>query len=207
MTSPLDTLLSELSIGASQTALPPRLVRRADGTCEEAVRANSPEAFTVGDPDTLFGASPAYYTIKKEQPEHRLMLWLRLRGHKPAEIANLLKTTTATVRRVETQLWYQTAFTKLSSEIGKDAVENFLEGEVQNSCQTLVTLRDNAESEAVRLASAQAIIDRVKGKAVARTEVKSTGDMNVTVFDAAKLSEELARNAQALKSLGIGGKN
>jgi len=155
--------------------------------------------------DTLFGQSKSYREFKKEKPEHRLMLWHRLNGLSVKEIALAMGYTPNAVREVCNQPWFREAFARLSTEIGKDVVTTYLEGEVQNSLETLVKLRDGAESEAVRLAATNSILDRIRGKPVAKTEMKVTGDHQHTiVHDAAKLLDEERRLAEQLRSRGIG---
>lgn len=208
MTQDLDALLSSLQVPKEDpqaSALPRRLVRSADNTISPARSATSPLAtITSSNPDMLFGASPAYQTIKKEQPEHRIILWLRLRAHSVKEIAALVNYSESQVRQVCAQPWFLDAFCRLSSEVGKDAVETMLEGEVVPSINRLVQLRDNAESDAVRRQAAVDILDRIRGKPTQKIETKSSGSMQVTVFDAAALLEESKRNAEILRSRGIG---
>lgn len=208
MTQDLDTLLSSFQVAApspEQAALPQRLVRHADGTTSIAPRAASPAATIPStNPDTLFGASPAYQTIKKEQPEHRIILWLRLRAHSVKQIAALVNYSESQVRQICAQPWFIDAFCRLSTEVGKDAVETMLEGEVIPSINRLVQLRDNAESDAVKRQAAVDILDRIRGKPTQKIETKSSGSLAVTVFDAAKLVEESKRNAEILRSRGIG---
>ena len=208
MTEDLDTLLGSLQkpvADEATSALPRRLVRSADGTISPARSASSPvQVIPSTNPDMLFGASPAYQTIKKEQPEHRIILWLRLRAHSVKEIAALVNYGESQVRQVCAQPWFLDAFCRLSSEVGKDAVDTMLEGEVVPSINRLVQLRDNAESDAVRRQAAVDILDRIRGKPTQKIETKSTGSMQVTVFDAAKLMEESKRNQEILRSRGIG---
>lgn len=158
----------------------------------------------IVDPDTLFGASQSYIKYKAEKPEHRRMLWFRLEGYNVKETAQLTGYTPQTVSNVCKQPWFTSAFCALSAERGKDAINSFLEGEVLPALQRTVELATSAESEAVRTANNQAILDRFCGKAVAKTEIKTAGSMDVVVYDAAKLQEEYRRNSETLKGRGIG---
>lgn len=214
MSPELDKLLGDLNTPLLKTrANPTSVVQSQDGTTRilpsKMENTNAPEMLEDYSKrvDALFGAAdkiPAYHVIRKEKPEHRLMLWMRLQGHSIKEIAAATGHAYNTVARVNAQPWFLEAFTTLSTHFGADALSKFLEGEVVKSAETLVQLRDTAESESVRAAAANAILDRVRGKPTAKVEVKETGKIEHVVHDIAKLQEEYARNQQILASRGIG---
>lgn len=190
---------------------PPRLVQGMDGT-QRSDPYTSPSAGTPlpsADPDSLFGSSVAYQTYRKEKPEHRMMLWLRLQGHNVRETAALTGYTPQSVSQICKQPWFVEAFCRLSKEVGKDAVTTFLEGEVLPALQRTLDLAKNAEADAVRLAANREILDRFLGKSVAKVESKVSGQIDTVVYDAEKLMEEERRNAEILRSRGIisGGQN
>lgn len=193
----------------AEEASPPRVVQQADGTprASEYVRPAGEKGWE-GDPkegvDALFGDSAAYVRVKKERPQHRLMLWMRLNGHKPKEIAAMLGVTPQTVYNVEGQPWFQEAFCRLSQEMGKDAVQTFLQGEVLPAVQRISELAKMAESEPVRLAANNALIDRFLGKPAVHVKQEISGQVDNVVYDAAKLLEEQRRNEAILRSRGIG---
>lgn len=204
----VDILLGKLA-DAQPSAPGGRVVQPMDGTqgrASEYKHAPGAQPFTGDEEagiDGLFSASVAYHRYKKESPTHRLILWFRLNGHKPKEIATTLRVTPQTVYNVQGQPWFQEAFCKLSAELGKDAVTTFLEGEVLSTVQKLVYLRDNAESEAVAKASCDSILDRFLGKSVAKTEVKLSGGTTATVYDVAAMQKEMAILDKQLAARGI----
>lgn len=157
--------------------------------------------------DALFGAKPCNLVWKNEKPQHRLMLWLRLQGHTNNEIASITGFSKFTVSQVTRQPWFLEAFTRISTEMGKDAVENFLTGEVVPTLQKLVSLRDGAESEAVQLAASNAILDRIRGKPTVKVESKSESSVNIAVTDINKLEEQYQQNQKTLQALGVSGNN
>lgn len=192
ITSPR-VISQHLSTSAQPAASPVRLPDETDPGFEDKVYA-------------LFGQYPsATVILKKEKPRHRLALWLRLNGHTNKEIATLLGFNENYVSQIVKQKWFLDAFAQLSTEMGKDAVSTFLEGTVLDTCEQLVHLSKNADSDAVKKAACDSILDRVRGKPVAKSEMKVSGGTSVTVFDAAKLLEESKRNAEILKGRGIGG--
>ena len=199
----VDALMQELHVEE------PRRVASPDGTRPADYRNGDSGAPLVLDADVhnLFGASKGYTKYKSEKPQHRLMLWLRLNGHNNKEIAQILGCSPQTVCNVGKQEWFMEAFCRISTEMGKDMVETFLEGEILPTMQKLVSLRDGAETDAVKLAASNAILDRIRGKPVARTETKITGSVDNVVYDVAALLEEQKRNAQILASRGIGTSN
>ena len=135
------------------------------------------------------------------------MLWLRLQGHNVKETAALCGYTPQSVSQVSKQPWFREAFCRLSQEMGKDAVQTFLEGEVLPALQRTVDLAANADSEAVRLAANREVLDRFLGKSTVKVETKHSGSIDSVVYDAQKLMDENARLDEQLKARGIGGSN
>lgn len=205
----LDTLIKALD--TPKEGIPDSPVRPTDQT-----RKESPYIYRPDDPpytgdeekqiDGLFGASIAYVKLKRERPHHRMILWMLLNGQKPKEIALALRLSYQTVCNVKQQPWFQKAFCEISTEMGKDGVSAFLEGEVVKTCQTLVNIRDAENAPyAVRKAACDSILDRVRGKPTVHVKQEVTGQIDNVVYDAAALLEEQKRNEQILKSRGIGG--
>lgn len=203
MTSPesVQALYAEMGIRAS-----PSVVLTADNTEKPTDRPNS----WLGDDrqysdevDHLFGNRPSYYAARKESPTHRMILWLTLRGHKPKEIATALRVTYTTVLRVQKQPWFQDAFCKLSAEIGGDVVRTFLESQVQDTLLKVVDLRDNADSDAVKLAASKEILDRFLGKPVVRTETKEEKTVDMTVTNVTALLAERESLTRQLVANGV----
>lgn len=155
------------------------------------------------DADALFGATKAYINYKKEQPSHRLMLWYKLQGYSNKEVSALVGYSYHTVCQVVKQLWFQEAFCRLAEEMGKDAINTFLEGEVMPALMRTVDLAKNSESEAIRTANNREILDRFLGKSTVKVESKSAVDINHTVVDAAALLAEQRRLDESLKANGL----
>lgn len=207
----VDKIIEELGGVKPATALatPSRLVQSQDGTTREHMyltdNTTSKETFEqyTQRVDSLFGDTPAYQGLRKERPEHRQVLWLRLNGHNCKETAALTGYTPQHVSTICKQPWFREAFVKLSTQMGRDSVESFLQGEIIPTLQRLTYLRDNAESDAVQKAACDSILDRIRGKPVARVETKHSGSIDTTVYDGERLRDELARNAEILRSRGI----
>ena len=208
---PVEQIIHELENNKPVTALaiPSRLVQSQDGTTREnpyiTDNSTAKESFEQYSQrvDSLFGDKPAYQSYKKERPEHRQMLWLRLNGHNVKETASITGYTPQAVSSICKQPWFREAFVKISTQMGKDSVENFLNGEIIPTLERLVYLRDHAESDAVKKASCDSILDRIRGKPVAKVETKHSGSIDTTVYDGERLRDELQRNAEILRSRGI----
>lgn len=211
MSSDLDTFMASLHADdvPSPARPPQRPVQHLDGTTGPAPfgRYDADRPTLDSDIDPLFQNYPSYRVYKKEKPEHRLVLWMKLRGMSNEQVRLTMKKSRSFVDTVTKQPWFMEAFCRLSSEIGKDAVSTMLEGEVIASVQTLVQLRDNAESEAIRRQSAVDILDRIRGKPTQHVETKVSGGLDVAVFDAQRLMDEERRLSQELRSRGVGGTN
>ena len=199
MSAAVDKLLEVLQVEE------PRCVASPGGTRPEDYRNPDCGALlrSPDDVDGLFGATKSYQKYKREKPEHRLMLWLRLNGHNNKEIASLTGYHYVTVGQITKQPWFQEAFCRLSSEMGKDSVETFLEGEIVPTLQRLVQLRDGAESDAVRKSACDSILDRIRGKPTVKVESRVSGQIDNVVYDVAKLQDEYHKNQQILASRGI----
>lgn len=196
--------LSKLLSDIERTA-PPREVVSQLGTTRIEPALNQTDVPMVSESslDTLYGATVAIKHYKKEKPEHRLMLWYRLQGYNNKEIAALVGYSEQSVGQVCRQEWFVKAFCELSTEMGKDAVKGFLDGEVLPTLERIKTLRDSADSDAVRLAASKELLDRYLGKAVAKTETKVDASLNVSTTDVNKLQEQINRNNEILASRGI----
>lgn len=211
----VDKIISDLEGVKPVTALPTpsRMVQSQDGTKREhgylTENTTAKETFEQYSQrvDSLFGDKPAYQGLRKEMPVHRQMLWLRLNGHNVKETAAITGYSAQQVSIICKQPWFREAFVKLSTQMGKDSVENFLNGEIIPTLERLVHLRDNAESDAVKKAACDSILDRIRGKPVAKVETKHSGSIDTTVYDGERLREELQRNAEILRSRGINGVN
>lgn len=201
MTPPdsVKALYDEMGIQSS-----PRVVLTADNTEKPGPDTMLGDDRTYSEEvDRLFGQRPHYWACKKETPTHRMMLWLTLKGHKPKEIATALRVTDWTVRKIQKQPWFQDAFCKLSKEIGGDLVRTFLESQVQDTLLKVVDLRDNADSDAVKLAASKEILDRFLGKPVVRTEIKEEKTVDMTVTSVTELLAERASLSKQLVANGV----
>jgi ribosomal protein L27 len=201
-----ESMLGALATEA-QAAPGGRVVQRQDGTSAESPYQARDAGKVFADVDGLFGQSQAYVTYKKERPEHRLMLWHRLQGRSVKETALLTGYSPQSVSQVSKQPWFQDAFVRLSTELGKDSVHSYLAGEVLPAVQRTVELATNGESEAVRLAANKEILDRYLGKSTVKVEQKVSGQVDSVVYDGAKLMEESRRLQEQLRARGINGTN
>jgi len=208
---PVDQIIQELENNKPVTALatPSRRVQSQNGTTREHEYLNenttAKETFEQDSQrvDSLFGDTPCYQGLRKERPEHRQILWLRLNGHNVKETAGITGYTPQHISTICKQPWFREAFVKLSTQMGRDSVESFLQGEIIPTLERLTHLRDHAESDAVKKAACDSILDRIRGKPVARVETKHSGSIDTTVYDGERLRDELQRNAEILRSRGI----
>lgn len=207
---PLDFELGQLrqNCRSVKPDAPVRCVQRMDGTIHPApAHLTPPGTDPYSGVDALFGQSVAYVTYKKEKPQHRMILWARLNGHNVKETAALVGYTPQTVSNVCGQPWFQEAFARLSTELGKDQFQTFLQGEVLPALQRTAELANSAESEAVRLAANKEILDRFMGKATVKVETKASGSLDVIVHDVAALEKENSDLQRQLAARGIGQHN
>jgi hypothetical protein len=199
-----DNFIGSLEADVKATKKPaPGLVQSSDKT---QLLDGETSDFSEEGIEGLFGnrLRQSYYQIKKESPRHRLILWMTLNGQKTEQIAAVLRIHRTTVSAVKSQPWFKIMFCRMTSELGKDSVQTLLEGEVVDTVKKLVHLRDNADSDNVKLSAANAILDRFLGKPTVKVESKTSGDINHIVHDADKLQKEYAENQKKLAARGLG---
>jgi len=143
--------------------------------------------------------------IATERPEHRLIVYLKARGMSNQEIAQKTGYSYHWVCQIVRQPWFRERFVEETAAAGRDAVEDFLKGEVMECIETMVAIRDSSEKDAVRLAAANCILDRALGKPMQHTKTEVlTGNL-----DAHKEMDQLEtelRNLRAQQTaFGLGG--
>lgn len=179
-----------------------RTVVAQDNT-EHEVDVATQESFENGV-DQLFGSRPSYQLLKKERPEHRLILWRKLQGQTTKEIASQMSLSEVTVRNVCKQPWFIENFCRQAKELGSDVVQTYLKGEVMPALVRTVALAEDSKIDTVRLAANREILDRFLGKSVVRAEVKSTSHATLEiVHDVAALQEEERKLNEQLRAVGI----
>lgn len=200
----LDSVLDDLS-GAVPLSARPGAVASPQGTTPDmSAYRNADCGAPLGpDVDALFGASKGYVKLKKESFQHRLILWYRLQAFNNKEIAQLLGCTPQTISNVSKQPWFQTAFVELAAEMGKDAIQTYLEGEVMPALYRTAELARSGETDQVRLAANRELLDRFLGKSTVKVETKGVVDINHTVLDANRLLEEQRRLDEQIKANGL----
>jgi hypothetical protein len=154
------------------------------------------------DPDRLHGDTVPDVTIKKEQPVHRLMIWMHAQG---ASVTDIAKHTDYSVQMVRTTLkqpWARQRLLQILKETGQDAVKHFLTHEVAPSLDVLRQVRDGEipGRTSDRAAAANSILDRALGKPTVHVESDNT-TRNVPA-DLQRLEAEIAATRQQLAERG-----
>lgn len=156
------------------------------------------------NPLRLAESDTANFSIREERPEHRIIAYMVSEGKSVKEIALLTGYSENWVRQIKRQPWFKERVVEILHEAGRDVVENFLQGEVLTSIETLVEIRDDADAKsATRVAAANAILDRALGKPTqyikSETQSKAVGDV---VQENERLERELASINEQLKQVG-----
>lgn len=103
--------------------------------------------------------------LKNEQPWHRMAAYMLNAGRSNQEIAKAAGVTPTMVSVLRSQRWFQELCAYIANTEGGEIL-GLLRSEAAASIETVVQLRDTAESERVRLAAATYIVDQAHGKAV-----------------------------------------
>lgn len=135
--------------------------------------------------------------IKKENPRHRRILFMKAHGMSNRNIAEVLGMTPVGVGLIVRQPWFRESLVQLMNHSGIDGVKNAIQGAALDSVYKIIELRDNAESEAVQRDCAFDILDRYLGKAV--QPIGEAGKK--TIADETRLDAEIT---ELQKRLGLG---
>jgi hypothetical protein len=102
---------------------------------------------------------------KNEQPWHRMAAYMLNVGRTNSEIALAADVDPATVAQLRGQRWFQELCATIANEHG-EALIGAIQSEAMDSLNTIVDLRDNSESDRVRLSAATTILEQAHGKPV-----------------------------------------
>jgi len=141
----------------------------------------------LGSPPPLYGDHPSRFDYATERPWHRLAIMLCAEGHSYREIAERTGYTTWAVSNALRQPWARKILLEEIHRAGRDELAEILKSAATDSVFTLITLRDGAEQESVKLGAARELLDRFLGKANQPVTVKQATDVDPT-----KIDEELA---------------
>lgn len=204
--SSLDALFANLEANMPV----PRVCKTQDGSLKtySGVKTVQPTAMeaTETTPMPFFGqADGAPAAIMREQPHHRLMLWLRAQGNSVKDIAKVTGFNPCTVSNILRQPWALARIEQITTELGRDAVSAVLKGEVLPSVQVLIDVRDCTDArKSDRLAAANSLLDRFLGKPTVHVESKNTNTNVAISAERSKLEEEARQLDEKLKARGIG---
>lgn len=196
MSGNVDELLRELGVPLT----PP------DRKNQERYRKAASDFHTIASAqDQVTMVYPPAATIRDERPEHTVMAWMRASGKSLQEIATATNYSYFQVREISRQPWFRLKVDRIITECGRDQVEAYLKGEVLESLQTLVEIRDDkTQKGATRVAAVRELLDRGLGKSIARIETKTIPSSPSDATDEVeRLRQEVAENARRLAASGI----
>lgn len=178
---------------------PQRKVDQLPWSYEKIHAGTELEALYQNNPDRFYNDTRPTFGLAHEKPEHRIMLMLKAQGFSNKEIATITGYEQAHVSIILRQPWARQRLLDLINKEGKNAISEVIRGECANSVFTLVELRDDAESETVRLGAANALIDRYLGKPT--QHIESRNETTVTHKDVSRLDDEIAATQREIERL------
>lgn len=112
----------------------------------------------------FFGDTRPHYEIKRQKPEHLVMLYMKAEGRQNKEIAEAMGCSAVTVANVLKQAWARKQLKEIIANAGGNQVVALFKGAAADAAQLLI---DQMESEDERVAQSAAdkILDRAFGKA------------------------------------------
>lgn len=163
----LSELLSEPE--ASNVPVNRQLYKNSD---VEATFRQAQQEGKVGSED-FYNAKNPNLAIMHEKPEHRMIIFLKARGHSLKEIADAVGYTVPWVSQVLRQPWARARLAEEINLAGRDEIATVIESAAKDSMYTLIELRDDAENPAsVRANVSQYLVDRFFGKPKQSVEQK-----------------------------------
>lgn len=113
----------------------------------------------------LFNPCKPGYLLKRERPEHRIIVMLKCQGMSYREIAAKIGWSAAGVSNVCRQPWAQDVILTYLTRQGLQAVELLLSSETINNINKLIEIRDADTSPIAEQAkAANSLLDRTYGK-------------------------------------------
>ena len=159
--------------------------------------ANSPLRFLLDDEEIaasteqLFNRKDPNLAIMHEKPEHRVILWMKIRGASNHDIAQTLDYSEAWISQIVRQPWAQKYMLAEMREGGVDELTAILKGAAADSIYKLIDLRDDDDApKSVQQTSAIALLDRFMGKPIQRVEAEVTQTLDISTVE--KIDEQLA---------------
>jgi hypothetical protein len=150
-------------------------------------------------PKPLHNALPPNVTIKRENPTHRLICFLKAQGKSNREIAKRTEKTEPWISQVVRQPWARELILEEITGSGKAALDVIFESEATNSAFTLIEIRDDVGMKgATRAAAANSLLDRFLGKPVTKNlnlhgKLTAEDELNNIDKELQELEEEEAR--------------
>lgn len=113
----------------------------------------------------LHNPSDPRWTLKREKPEHRLIIYLKCNGFTNREISNKTGYHICTVNNICKQPWARAIILAEITKAGRDQVETVLQGEALESVLKLVDIRDSEKAPVeTQRKAANDLLDRIYGK-------------------------------------------
>jgi hypothetical protein len=159
--------------------------------------------------DKLEASKEPNLAILHEKPEHRLLVYLKAQGKSNRQCAELMGFTESWISQITRQPWFRKRLVETLSKHGGDAVEAVLKTEALASVETLIELRDNAKSDATKLAATNSLLDRIFGKPTQHIKTERMASPDNAQDEMSKIDKELAelRAQQKLVGLDTSGDN
>lgn len=181
--------------------LPAGSIQTTDRRCVDPAVAAAADAY-FEDSERLHGDKAPNLTIQREQPIHRMMIYMHAQGASAADISRQTGYTKHTVQQVLRQPWARQRLLQILKETCQDEVKHFLTHEVAPSLQVLREIRDGdiPGKTSDRASAANSILDRCLGKPTVHVESDNT---NRTVpADLQRIEAEIAAARKALEERG-----
>lgn len=142
----------------------------------------------------LYRANAPRVELQSEKAWHRIAAFMVARGDTYRDISRALDKSEAQVGVVASQPFFRELVDRMIAEFGLvEEGENILKAAAASAQHTIVELLQS-KSETIRQRSAFEILNRVYGKSLQRTEVRSES-VNVDIqAELASLNEEIARH-------------
>jgi hypothetical protein len=132
----------------------------------------------VDSKDDFHNSAEPQRCLKQEKPEHRIIIFLKARGHSNVEIAEATGFHKVTVGNVLRQPWAKERLLHEINKTGRDAVQTMIQSAALDSVLKLIEVRDDPETpKAVASANCERLLDRYLGKPKQQVDVQHSGSL------------------------------
>jgi hypothetical protein len=142
------------------------------------------EKFAGGE-DGLYNDRNPHYLIKRQKPEHRIVILLKAQGNSNKEIAKITEMSPVAIANILKQPWARKQLLDEINAAGRNEVIQIFKGAAMDVASAVVDIVNDPEAKASdKISASHLILDRLFGKATQPMDINLDGSKLKTMSDA-----------------------